>query len=286
MGFGEVGSIFAHGLKVAGAQVKAYDKFWNTEPYGHRIQAKGQEQGVELLSDPQMIAEWAEIIISVTTPKAALGTAEMMTPYLREGQFYADLNSATPSVKQKIYHIFRARKVKFVDGGILAAPIETGIKTPIALSGPNALELSEALGNFGMKTIVIGENIGQASAFKSVRSIFTKGLEALSLECLITAELFNLREPIVSSLANLLSQPTEKLFNILITTDAIHARRRAEEMEGVMNLLAEENVDNLMTEAAMKKLSWSAALGLKEAFDGEVPAKMDDVLKKVIAKMK
>jgi 3-hydroxyisobutyrate dehydrogenase-like beta-hydroxyacid dehydrogenase len=286
MGFGEVGSIFAEALKIAGVQVKAYDKFWNIEPNGHRIQAKSKELGVELLTDPQKIADWAEVIISVTTPKSAFGTADMIASYVHEGQFYADLNSATPSVKQKIEHIFQSTKVKFVDGGILAAPIQTGIKTPIAFSGPNALELSEALNKFGMSIRVIGEKVGQASAFKAIRSIFTKGLESVLLECLITAELFNLHTPLLNSLTDLLSQPPETLFNILITTHAIHARRRAEEMEGVIALLVEKNVNYLMTQATMKKLIWSADLGLKDAFDGKVPPKMEDVLKKIIAKIK
>lgn len=82
-----------------------------------------------------------------------------------------------------------------------------------------------------------------------------------------------------------LRQPPEQLFNMLLTTHAIHARRRAGEMEGVLALLAEAGIDGRMTEATMQKLAWSADLGLVDEFDGEIPIRMEAVLQVIQAKL-
>jgi hypothetical protein len=73
--------------------------------------------------------------------------------------------------------------------------------------------------------------------------------------------------------------PIESTMNMLITSNAIHARRRAGEMEGVVELLNEIGVDNVMTVATMKKLMWSADLGLRDLFNGEMPEHMEEVIK-------
>jgi len=43
LGFGEVGSRFARGLKSSGASVQAYDKNWNADPIGFRIRQRASE---------------------------------------------------------------------------------------------------------------------------------------------------------------------------------------------------------------------------------------------------
>lgn len=285
LGFGEVGSTFAAGLREAGAQVRAYDQGWNLDTVGPRLQRRSQEKMVELVAEPAALAAWADILIAVTTPKAARETAEAVAPSLRPGQFYADLNSATPSMKQQVEARLGPTGAELVDGGILGVPSLTGVRTPIAVSGRRAAELAQLLNGFGMRLSVVGETIGQASAFKVIRSIYTKGAEAVLLECLVAAERFGLREPMLESLYAFLREPTERLFNMVLTTHAIHARRRSGEMEGVLALLAESGLDARMTEATVRKLAWSADLGLVDHFDGEIPARMEEVLEAILARL-
>jgi len=286
LGFGEVGSTFAVGLKGAGAEVRAYDKCWDMETVGQRIQRRSQEKGIALAHTPAALAGWAEILIAVTTPKVARETAEMVAASLRPGQFYADLNSATPTMKRQVEDVLRASGADLIDGGILGVPGQTGLKTPIALSGKRASELAQVLGGFGMQIQVVGELIGQASAYKVIRSIYTKGVEAVLLECLVAAEQFDLRPQVLETLYAFLRQKPEEMFNMVLTTHAIHARRRSGEMEGVLALLQESGIDSRMTEATMKKLAWSADLKLVDVFDGEVPARMEMVLQAIQAKLK
>ncbi len=285
LGFGEVGSCFACGLKGAGAEVRAYDKYWNTDPVGPRIRQRGAEAGVALAQSADALLNWADIFISVTSPVAALETARMVEADLREGQVYADFNSATPRVKQDIASRIIARGCAFVDGGILGSPRLEGHRVPIVVSGSQAVALASMLNGYGMQITVIGEMPGQASALKVIRSIFTKGLESVLVECLVVAQAFGIREPILTSvIAFLESHPPARLLDMLMTTHAIHAQRRAGEMAGVLDLLTEAGIDSIMTDATRRKLQWSADLRVREFFQNEAPGQLSDVIE-AIAKL-
>jgi len=285
LGFGEVGSCFACDLTRAGAAVRAYDAYWNTDPMGPRIRQRGAEAGVLLAESPEALLRWADVLISVTSPVAALETARMVEGDLHEGQVYADFNSATPRVKQEIASRVSARGCAFVDGGILGSPRMEGHRVPIVVSGSQAAALASMLNGYGMQITVIGSEPGQASALKVIRSIFTKGLESVLLECLVAAQAFGIREPILTSvIAFLESHPPARLLNMLMTTHAVHAHRRAGEMAGVLDLLTEAGIDPIMTEATRRKLQWSADLRVREFFQNETPEQLGDVIE-VIAKL-
>ncbi len=283
LGFGEVGSCFAGDLKLAGADVMAYDKYWDVEPAGERIRRRSAETGVPLAQTVQTLGEWAEVIISVTVPVAALEAAVDVAPSLRSGQIFADFSSAVPAVKRHIERLVAAQGCDFVDGGILGSPRLSGHRVPIVVSGPRAEALVSVLNGFNMQLTLIGHEVGQASALKVIRSVFTKGFEAVLLECLVASETFGIREAIMRSLVEFLAaQPPEQLFELLITSHAVHAHRRAGEMEGVFRLLRAEGIDAVMTEATWRKLQWSAALRVVERAT-EKPRQLRDVIPLVAA---
>jgi 3-hydroxyisobutyrate dehydrogenase-like beta-hydroxyacid dehydrogenase len=281
LGFGEVGSCFSKDLKTAGAEVMAYDKFWNVEPHGHHIRERSAESGVDLSPTPQALAAWADVLISVTAPAVALDTAQMIAESLRCDQIFADFNSATPQAKRDIARLVGVGGCDFVDGGILGSPRMSGHRVPIVVSGPRADQLASLLNEFGMHLACIGTEPGQAAALKVIRSVFTKGLEAVLLECLVAAEVFGIRDSILRSLVEFLgTHSATDLFNMLITTHAVHARRRAGEMEGVLGLLEMHNIDAIMTAATHRKLQWSADLRVGERLR-ETPMQLADVIKAV-----
>ena len=59
--------------------------------------------------------------------------------------------------------------------------------------------------------------------------------------------------------------------DFLVTTDAIHAERRAHEMDMVIQTMQDVGVEPTMTRATAEVIHWTAGLGLKEHFKGEVP---------------
>lgn len=282
IGFGEVGSRFARGLKSSGASVQAYDKQSNTDAMGPRIRQRAGETGILLTETPQALAEWADVLISVTAPVVAVETVQMVAPFLRRGQIYADFNSAGPRIKQEIAARVTGRECGFADGGILGSLQLDGHKVPIVVSGPQAAALASLLNDYGMQITVIGSEPGQASALKVVRSVFTKGLEVVLLECLLAAQAFGIREPILASLVQFMeSHPAGDLFAMLITTHAVHAGRRTGEMAGVLALLKECDIDATMTEATHRKMGQSAALSLGEYFKNETPKQLGEVIEAI-----
>ena len=52
----------------------------------------------------------------------------------------------------------------------------------------------------------------------------------------------------------------------------VHGERRAREMEEVAETLRSSGVEPIMAEATVRRMDWSARLGLKRVFGGEAPA--------------
>jgi uncharacterized protein DUF1932 len=52
----------------------------------------------------------------------------------------------------------------------------------------------------------------------------------------------------------------------------VHGERRAREMEEVAETLRSSGVEPIMAEATVRRMDWSAQLGLKKLFGGEAPA--------------
>ena len=83
--------------------------------------------------------------------------------------------------------------VNFVDVAITGAVNLHGAKTPLLCAGEKAEDVAQIFKRLGTPIQVVGDKPGDAAALKLLRSIFTKGLEALSVECLLTAEKRGLR---------------------------------------------------------------------------------------------
>ena len=108
--------------------------------------------------------------------------AEECVGHLKSGKLYIDLNSTAPDVKVKIAEIIQPTGADFVEGAILGAVGVTGAKTRILTAGEKGKDTAQTLSELGLNVSYYGPNIGQASMFKMLRSIFSKGLEALMLE--------------------------------------------------------------------------------------------------------
>lgn len=61
------------------------------------------------------------------------------------------------------------------------------------------------------------------------------------------------------------------MFERMVATDAVHALRRAREIESMAQVLETDNSDSTMSRAAAKKLYWSANSGMKQAFAAHIP---------------
>ncbi|GHV44340.1 phosphogluconate dehydrogenase [Synergistales bacterium] len=277
IGLGEVGSTYSKGLAKNGAKVKGYDlKF--KEGTGKEAFAACAEAGVELVDGPEQLFADSDVIFAVTSCVQAIETAEMYKSVMKKGQLYLEMNSAIPSVKKDVKK-FIGDSCDVVDGATLCSPSQFGVATPIVMSGPRAKDAADILNGYGMKIECLGQDIGQASAFKVIRSIFTKSLESCLIESLHAARKYGIADVIFKSIVDFLAgEPTDETLALMVKTDVVHAKRRGDEIGEIAEMLAAEGLDNNMASAATKKLYWLSSIGLKEKFHGKTAANMYDVL--------
>lgn len=274
IGLGEVGSNVTIGLAQKGVPVKGYDIKFETE--GLENFKKCADAGVVLASSPEDLINGADIIIAVTSCSHALATAKMYKPYLKKNQVYCEFNSTVPAAVKEVEE-YIGDACTFIDGCVLVSANIHKEKSPCCSSGPAAEAVTKELNDMGMNIRYLGDKIGQASAFKVIRSIFTKNLEATLIETMTCARYYGVEDLIFDSIVTFLSDsPLDVTLPMMIKTNAVHAHRRGEEIEEIAVMQKNAGLENTMSEAATKKLFWLASLGMGERFGGKPAPSMND----------
>ena len=215
----------------------------------------------------------SDIVFSTVTANQA-AAAEQTAPFLGPQHMYADLNSVSPALKQTLAETIETTGAHFVEVAVMSAVPPHGHKVPMLTGGPWAAEFAERLTPFGMKIEVGSAQVGSASAVKMCRSIIIKGIEALLTECVLGATRYGADERVFASLGESLSLPGidwAKMATYMVGRVVMHGERRAREMEEVVETLRSAGVDPMMAEATVRRMDWSAQLGLKAKFGGKDP---------------
>lgn len=287
MGLGEVGTQYGLGLVRNGATVKGYDiRFCN--PNDMCLFDRCKEGGVNLVKNAQELIEGCDLIMANTTSHAALDTAQMAKPFLNSSQIYIDGNSAVPKVKHEIDELLK-NTCSFVDGVTMNNPTQLGVKCPVVVSGPMGQKTADMLNGAGMNVTCIGDQIGQASVFKCIRSIFTKSFSSAFMESMLMAHKHGISDALLQSIVDYLEKdPPRDTLETIITTQVLHAKRQAQEVESISFMELEEGMDNTMATAAARKLYYLASLGMREKFNDRVAPNihvvMDELLKVYLQK--
>jgi len=281
VGFGEAAFHLAKGLREAGVKrTFAYDVNTHTPRLGDKIQERARETRTELVEFSAALAASTDIIISAVTADQAADAAEQTAPYLTPRHLYADLNSVSPRVKQKVGETVSRSGGRFVEVAVMG-PIPPQLhKTPMLIGGAAAPEFQEMFAPYGMRMEVVStDQIGRAAAVKMFRSVIYKGLEALILECVLGASRYGAEDRVFASLAE--SFPGidwKKLADYMVGRVVVHGARRAREMEEVARTLEELGIEPIMAAAAARRMDWAADLGLRDKFGGESPKTYQEVL--------
>jgi 3-hydroxyisobutyrate dehydrogenase-like beta-hydroxyacid dehydrogenase len=279
IGFGEAGSHIAHGLRSAGIQhISAFDIATNSPDLGPGIQRRSQESQTRLVESPEELARAAEILISTVTATSALDAASQISKFLHAGHLYADLNSVSPALKSEVANAV-GKTARFVEVAVMAPVPPYLHRVPMLLNGAGASQFAETLSPFGMRFEIISGKIGIAAAVKMCRSIVVKGLEALLLECVVSADRFEAEDRVFASLNE--SFPGidwKKLADYMVGRVVVHGERRAHEMEEVAETLRSIGIEPIMAEATARRQAWSAELGLRSHFSVDGPASYREVL--------
>jgi 3-hydroxyisobutyrate dehydrogenase-like beta-hydroxyacid dehydrogenase len=256
IGFGEVGTALATGLIATGRyDLAAYDILMDQGP-AMRDKARGLK--VEACGSAAQAAAGAQIVISAVTAASSRGVAEGAAQFLEPEQFFLDVNSVSPETKRASAAAI-GRNGRYVEAALMAAIAPYGLKVPMLLGGRHAAVLKALLDPADMVLTVAAAEIGRASAIKMCRSIMIKGLEALAVECLMTARHYGVEDEILASLER--TYPAigwEKQMGYLVSRCVEHGRRRAAEMRESADTVAETGLEPLMTAAIAKRQDWVA----------------------------
>jgi 3-hydroxyisobutyrate dehydrogenase-like beta-hydroxyacid dehydrogenase len=277
IGLGEVGLTFGLAMAETGAEVLGYDVRF-VEPGGSRKQELPAVPGIRPVAYAELFSR-AAIILSTVTTDVALEAARSAVPYLSGKHIYVDLNSTSRAAKMRLAEVVSGSGARFVEGAILGAVGASGAKTRVILTGPAAQEIAETLNGLGLNCEEFGQQFGDGASFKMLRSIFSKGLEALLLEMLAAARRAGLEDEVWSEIAGFMaSHPFEKVARSWIESHAVAYERRYYEMAQVVETLHELDVEPLMSEATLAFFKRSLGLGLDEAFR-QKPESAEEVIR-------
>lgn len=277
IGFGEVGNIFSRALQKSGARIIAYDILLDQGEKGDGIKRRIQKAAV--LSDSlEHVVRKSDLIFSTVVTQAAKEVAVLCSDHLSPGKIYVDLNSTSPSVKVDMGDIIQSSGADFVEGAILGAVGVTGSKTQILTAGEKGKEVADNLNNLGLNVLYYSPEIGKASLFKMIRSIFSKGLEVIMLEMLVAGKRVGINNDLWEDVTCFMaSKPFDEICAHWIRTHAVACKRRYHETEQVLETMKEIGVEPIMSSGTQAFFKRSLSLGLEEAFP-EKPDSYEEVI--------
>jgi 3-hydroxyisobutyrate dehydrogenase-like beta-hydroxyacid dehydrogenase len=259
IGYGEVGKIFAAELIGRGASIAFFDILLADPTEGAAMRSHAASIGASPRDSLAAALEGARAAISAVTASSALAVAEEAARHIRPGQFFLDLNSASPATKRRSATLVDAAGGDYVEAAVMGSVPPHGIKVPMILGGARREALARLFEPAGMRLETGVADIGVASAVKMCRSIMIKGLEALTIECLFTARRYGVEEQVLASLAETypgMQWQTEP--DYLVSRAVQHGRRRAAEMREVARTVEEVGLQPLLAAPTALRQDWMA----------------------------
>lgn len=209
------------------------------------------------------LGDWlteCDAVFSCVVGACAQEVAEEAAGRMRPGAAYLDVTTASPRAMQNASRTFAEKGIGFVDVAIMGAIASNGIATPLLIAGdtsmPTVGETLQLLERVGAPVRVLEDGrAGDAATLKLLRSVFTKGMEALAVECLVCAEHFGVRDRLYDILGDIDRAPLKDFLNMLVTTHLLHAERRWHE------------VDSAIAQLEAAELPPRVMLGVREVFE-------------------
>ncbi len=232
LGFGEAARAFHDTLApvLQTGEFRAYDRLLDDEQSSGDMQQAMQSRNVSVARSAAELAD-AEWIFSAVTADQSLEAARSILPPIGQGALFIDINSVSPDRKRETAELIEGAGADYLDMAVMAPVHPKGHATPVLIAGSVAETLLGRLRELGFDANAAGAKVGSATAIKMVRSVFVKGLEAITVEALLAAEASGCFEEILASLSK--SFPGlewSKFPNYQFERTTRHGRRRAAEM--------------------------------------------------------
>lgn len=266
VGFGEAAQAFVTGWRqtrppdLSSERITAYDiKTDGAEGIRAEEQADYQNAGIRGCDTAAEAVADADVVFSMVTAdqalRAACATAESLPP----GTLFFDCNSCAPQTKADAAKAVEAAGGRYVDVAVMA-PVHPRLHaTPVLVSGPHAAAAVAIMERLRMCAGEVPGDVGQASAVKLVRSIMIKGLEALTVECLLAGRRLGVDERVLQSLdASFPDFGWPQRAAYMLERVATHGPRRAAEMREAAAMVDKAGLPCRMTSAAVE---WQQQIG-------------------------
>jgi 3-hydroxyisobutyrate dehydrogenase-like beta-hydroxyacid dehydrogenase len=238
LGFGEAGSLLARDLVTAGATVRGFDP------------AVAAPAGVTDTDSDAAAVAGAHLVLSVNSASEAVAALEASLGALRPGAVWADLNTAAPSVKQRLAAIGGQRGIAVTDVAMMAPVPGNGLRVPMLASGDGAATAAETLRGYGADIEVLAGPAGLAATRKLLRSVFYKGMAASIVEALEAADAAGLGDWLTEHIAEDLAGQDAATLTRIVTGTRRHAVRRGHEMAAAAEMLTDLGVTPTMATAS------------------------------------
>jgi 3-hydroxyisobutyrate dehydrogenase-like beta-hydroxyacid dehydrogenase len=289
IGFGEAGQTISRGLRAEGAaDIRAYDILFDSPADKDRLKATTEALGVGVAASHVAAVREADLVFLAVTASSSLDAAQSCIPGLKKGQLFLDINSVSPQRKRETAARIALSGASYVDVAVMAPVAPYQHKVPLLIGGPGARDFLPRARALGMQPEFVSDEVGQASAIKMFRSIMIKGLEALTLECMLAASEYRVEDRVLASMAETFpSIDWNRTAGYMLERIVSHGRRRAAEMREVAATLQGIGIDPLMAAATAARQQWLADLDVTRHLGGrktEDRAELVDAIRAAIGR--
>lgn len=271
IGFGELAAALATVLRDGGAQ--SLQAFSRRRPdSGRRTDGASRMSALEVRPADTLVAAVhnADVVLSCVPGSAAVAVAKQAAGALAPDALYIDLATTSPEDKERGSRAILAGGGRYVDAAVLGAVAASGGAVPIVAAGAGAEAFAEFARPRGLTVRVIDAPAGAAVRVKLLRSVYMKGRDALVVEMLLGARRHGLQDAVAASIAGPGEEvPFPELAERILRSTALHAQRRAEELDASRALLEAAEVEAAATAGAARRLRLVAELEREAGFTGE-----------------
>lgn len=281
LGFGEAARAFQESLAALDHSLEfvAYDILLESSGTAPAMQGEMEKRNVAVAADRTGLGD-ADRIFSAVTADQSLLAAQSLAQTLHTGQCFIDINSVSPERKRKTAALVEATGASYLDMAVMAPVHPRGHRTPVLIAGPAAAALVTELERLQFGYRIIGDEPGSATAIKMVRSLFVKGLEAITVEALLAAKASGCFGEIYQSLSSSypgLDWPDFAAYEFERTLH--HGKRRAAEMHESAATLAELGLNGALATEIANVQQKMGGLAAPAPQTGE----MEDAVGKILA---
>ncbi|UBV34400.1 NAD(P)-dependent oxidoreductase [Staphylococcus xylosus] len=269
IGFGEVGKELSKGFRKYDVnRIYAYDPLL----IGSDSEKLSEVTEINYGEKAEIVAKQTLSILFVAVPatKTVEAWSEISDVVANE-TVLVDLTTASSQEKNKVNEMMSDKGMTIIDAAILGALKVFQNEVPILASGEQTNKFIELGYQIGMNITKLNEKVGDATNFKFVRSIFTKGLSTLLFEVMASADQLNISEEIYESITSTMDKDDfGEIISRYIKSNVKHSQRREKEMKNVSEFLEYHHIEPVMTKATIEKLKNITQANLESKLQDEV----------------